>query len=306
VLVKAKVDKILVNEKTMKVEGVVMEKSGLKIHAPLVISAASIMATCSLIPKPILEKMEIRKILTEKEAKQGMCHVIVFVGFRGSSKELNLPSHNVWVLPCDKSCNVGDMCENYYKDPVNAPQLAFIGFPSAKDPKYEEKHPNKSTCCIITESKYEWFEEWKNERIRHRSEAYQALKDQFSGRLLDTLFSLYPHLKDKVDYVDVSTPLSSEFYLGAPQGSSYGLAPSVKRYSGGMDYLRPSTEVDGFFLTGQDVITCGIAGGIMSGILSSFAATGYPTFMDMLTKRNLFEDMLMMEERKKKKQKKKE
>ena len=61
-----------------------------------------------------------------------------------------------------------------------------------------------------------------------------------------------------------------------------------------MDYLKPTTEVDGLFLTGQvdffsfsspnfflclfmfyfqDVATCGIAGALMGGVLTSLASS---------------------------------
>lgn len=52
--------------------------------------------------------------------------------------------------------------------------MMFIGFPSAKDPAFGSQpgHQNKSTCCILTEARMEWFQgtllQAKYARVRYR------------------------------------------------------------------------------------------------------------------------------------------
>lgn len=69
----------------------------------------------------------------------------------------------------------------------------LISFPSAKDPSWKTKHAGfnsvcpklnhvgKSTCIILTEGKYEWFQEWSKKPQGKRGDDYERLKKQFMG-----------------------------------------------------------------------------------------------------------------------------
>ena len=40
------------------------------------------------------------------------------------------------------------------------------------------------------------------------------------------------------------------------------------------DWLGPRTRIEGLWLTGQDTLTCGVTGAMMSGMLTTMAMVG--------------------------------
>lgn len=75
-----------------------------------------------------------------------------------------------------------------------------------------------------------------------------------------------PQLRGKVAHWELGTPLTSEYYLAAHAGASYGLAHTPARFR--VDWLRPATPVPGLLLTGQDISTAGVAGAAIGGLLT--------------------------------------
>lgn len=57
---------------------------------------------------------------------------------------------------------------------------------------------------ILTMVKYEWFEEWKDTVVRKRGDEYHDYKMRFANNLFDWACTLFPKIKDKVDFLCVS------------------------------------------------------------------------------------------------------
>lgn len=74
----------------------------------------------------------------------------------------------------------------------------------------------KSTLAIVTFAKYEWFEEWKDEPVNKRGDAYEDLKKTFVDAVMEVVFKLYPNIEDKVRKSGVhgSSASSPESLLG--------------------------------------------------------------------------------------------
>ena len=83
---------------------------------------------------------------------------------------------------------------------------------------------------------YEWFEKWRDETWGQRGEDYEALKERFGERLMAILYEKVPQAKGKVDYYEVSTPLSTNWFGGYQHGELYGLAHTGERPE--QDWLR--------------------------------------------------------------------
>ena len=45
----------------------------------------------------------------------------------------------------------------------------------------------------------------------------------FEKRIINGLLEYYPHLKDKIDYTLVGSPLTFNHYIGSQQGEVYGM-----------------------------------------------------------------------------------
>jgi all-trans-retinol 13,14-reductase len=98
--------------------------------------------------------------------------------------------------------------------------------------------------------------------------------------LLDYLYEKVPQTRGKVDYYEVSTPLSTNWFGGYQQGELYGLAHTPQRMQ--QSWLRPKTKIPGLWLTGQDVLTCGVTGAMMAGMLTTMSLVGTRTMGPLL------------------------
>jgi all-trans-retinol 13,14-reductase len=84
---------------------------------------------------------------------------------------------------------------------------------------------------------------------------------------LKELYRQFPQLEGKIDYYELSTPLSTAHFVNYEKGEIYGLNHTPERYR--MKELRPRTPVKNLYLTGQDIVTCGIGGALMGGVLTA-------------------------------------
>ncbi len=90
--------------------------------------------------------------------------------------------------------------------------------------------------------------------------------------MLNELYKKLPQVKGKVDYYELSTPLSTQNFVNYEKGEIYGIDHSPKRFR--QKFLRPRTPIKNFYLTGQDIVSCGIGGALFSGVLTVSAMTG--------------------------------
>ena len=97
---------------------------------------------------------------------------------------------------------------------------------------------------------------------------------------------------------DLATPLTSKFYLNSYHGESYGLNTNKYRYLKANN-LKPKTDVEGLYLTGQDVCTIGFTGALMAGVLTSYSILGYGTLLDLLIGRDFIKELINLEKIKK-------
>lgn len=196
-----------------------------------------------------------------KNIKPSSGHLCLYVGLDQSSEQLKLPKHNIW------SYTDNNIDDNYNPKNITeaADKFAYISFPSAKDPLWDENHPNTSTLQALTVGKYEWFSEYENQPWMNRDEIYKKMKLDFEQQMLEKLYKLFPQIKGHVIVTEVSTPLSTKHFSNYQSGEIYGLAHTPDRFS--LKFLKPETKIKGLRLVGQDITLVGVAGAMLSGML---------------------------------------
>lgn len=261
-------------------KGVRLVKDNIEVEAPIVVSTIGLHATTNLMGScPSVEPL--LKQMSPLSRTHG--HIFGFVGINGNAEELQLPRRNLWVLP---GRNIEKCMADFQKDPDCPFGYVGIAFPSTKDPSYDERHPGKSTCAMLAgDLPWEWFEAWESTRVHHRGEDYDAFKKKFELRLLNILYENYPQLRGKVDYVDIGTPLDTNFYLGKTRGESYGLRQDLAKSEADFSWLASKPVVDhwpeGFYLAGQDITSDGFAPAIVSALFAATAIEGVLHWLEL-------------------------
>jgi all-trans-retinol 13,14-reductase len=241
---------------------------GRKIKSNLVVSGAGVHITYKhLLPESA--KQKIKHIDEALEMPQSFGHLSLYIGLKHTAEELQLPKANYWIYP--NGTDHDKAIENFLRDYNNEFPVVYISFPSAKNPKFSDKYPGRATIEIITVAKYDWFKQWEETRWKKRGAEYDALKEQLSQRLLEHLYTYEPQLCGKIDVYELSTPITTKHFCNYINGEIYGLDHPPSRFT--KEFLKPQTPIKNLFLTGQDIVTVGIGGALMSGVLTASAIT---------------------------------
>ena len=264
VLISAEVESILVDSQN-QAAGVRMA-DGRELRAPLIFSDAGawntyarLLATGSRGRESALAEIESIPI--------SMGHLCLYVGLRRELDEPEFGDTNLWIYPGpDHDANTA----RYLADPNQPFPAVFISFPSAKDPDFARRHPGRATIEVVTLAPYKWFEPWSDTRWKHRGAGYDALKQQFADRLRAELERHVPAVRGKIDYCELSTPLSTQKFANYHHGQIYGAAFTPERFRARV--FSPRTPVANLYLTGADAASAGVAGALIGGALAASCA----------------------------------
>lgn len=266
----ASVEQILTNN--TGVTGVRMA-DGHTIKASTVISNAGVFNTFNhLLDSTTPQRADYLEKL--KDVSRSMASICLYIGIKDTAENLQLPKTNFWIYPNE---NYEAVCDTFKQSPRYTEEtvlpMVYISFPSAKDPDFNNRYPGKATIEIVAPCMHEWFAEWQDKPWGDRGDDYNALKEALSQRLLTYLFEKLPHLKDKIDFYELSTTLSTDFFCRYQEGEIYGLQHDPKRFE--QQWLKPKTDIKGLYLTGQDVLSCGVVGAMMAGLITAVQLGGF-------------------------------
>lgn len=263
IVVAAEVDQILLDRHSRAV-GVRMV-DGRELRAPLILSDAGAWNTYARLlpagaPGRVPSLAEIERI------PNSMGHVCLYAGLRRGPGEPEFGGTNLWIYPgADHDANLA----RYTADPEQPFPGLFISFPSAKDPDFARRHPGSATIEVVTVAPYKWFERWADTRWKRRGADYDALKQRLAERLRAELELHVPAVRGKIDYCELSTPLSTRRFANPPAGQIYGSACTPDRFRARS--LSPRTSVGNLYLTGADAAVPGVVGALAGGALAASA-----------------------------------
>jgi all-trans-retinol 13,14-reductase len=261
----ARVEQVLVHEG--RACGVRMA-DGSEIAARCVISDAGAINTFArLLPAEVAGQHGYDRLI--EGVKPSIGHLGVYIGLQGTAEEFRLPKTNYWIYPGN---DYDAALDRFLADPSGPFPAVYISFPSAKDPDFARRHPGKATIEIVAPAPYETFAPWAERTWGQRGDDYEALKRNYGERLLEHLYDKVPQVRGRIDYWEVSTPLSMKWFCGWQRGELYGLDHDPSRMR--QRWLRPRTQVPGLWLTGQDIMSCGVSGAMMGGLAAATAIAG--------------------------------
>lgn len=263
----AGVDRILVENG--RAVGVRLQKDGLEIRAPQIVSCAGLVPTYTrLLDAQVANEHGLLAPLQKVDLSAAT--LCLYAGFKGSAAELGLPKTNYWVYPThDHDHNVS----SFESGQNPAMPLIYISFPSAKDPAWDAHYPHKATVEIVAPTLPQWFAKWKGTTWGKRGAEYEAFKAQLTEHLLETLYKHQPQLRGALDFCELGTPLSTEWYQWNEQGEIYGIDHTVQRFD--QHWIHSQTPIKGLYLTGADTVTAGVGGALMAGVMTATRMLGW-------------------------------
>ena len=236
--------------------------SGDEITADTIISSAGVMNTYEKLINKSQLPINIPSSLQSVQKTES--YICLHIGLNSSAKDLGLKNTNLWVYPgYDHDQNI----EKFTQNPESEFPVVYISFPSAKDEAWDQDHAGYATMEAITMSKWDWYTKWQEMPWKKRGEKYENEKEKLSNRIMDVVHQHVPGIKDAIDYLELSTPLTIRDLANYQQGEMYGVYHTPQRFR--QRWLKPRAEVKNLFLTGQDVTTAGVTSALFSGLLTA-------------------------------------
>lgn len=236
----------------------VRTSTGEAYRAPVIVSAIGASETVKhLLPKAIRKQDWAREIATYKPS---ICHFDLFLGFEGDIARHGATRSNHWFY---ESWNTNDAV---WAAADGGPiPMMFVSFSSLKDPSHDPGPLNKHSGDLLV------WADWSSvsEISARGADDWAAFKQGIESRMMDFFTQKFPDLAPLVVYRELGTPLATVSFTGHEQGGIYGIETTPRRMLS--DAFNAHTPVPGLFLSGQDVMSPGIAGALAGGMLGAAA-----------------------------------
>ena len=204
-----------------------------------------------------------------KTVPPSMAHVCLYVGVKRAAGEKEFDAANRWIYrDADHDGNFA----RFWQDPTGDWPALFISFPSAKDPTFDARYPGRSTLEVITPVPFEPFAKWADTRWKKRGADYGQFKLDLENRLRADVERHVPAIRGRIDYAELSTPLSTRHFANFEHGEIYGLSATPARFQ--LRSLGVRTPVRNLYLTGTDACSSGVTGAMMGGVMAASVVLG--------------------------------
>lgn len=294
VLIRALVDQIIM--KDGKASGVRMA-NGQEIYANKgVVSSTGYTTTMRLLPEQI--RMQYKLPMEVPNVQQSAGFIMCNIGIKATAAEIDATNTNTWHIPISADGDCFDPLEKFFNDPLadDVEIPIFITFPSLKDTKHSQEHPDQVTVQILAMGDYAWFESYletspeasssskakayaphTTRKVKlGRKVGYEEYKQLWSAKILKTFLRYFPKAERKIEVVNLSTPLSVEAWLNTHRGGGVGLDVTPTRFVDPdvRNLLDHVTPVPQLYFTGQDSSICGVTLCQLAGVTTALRMEG--------------------------------
>ena len=207
----------------------------------------------------------------------GLSTVTLYLRLKASAATLGVKGENYWI---NASLDHDDTDGHGHELLDGRPRHLYASFPSIK--AGDERFHTAELISFIDSAA---FDAWGSQPKGNRGADYSVLKERISDGLLRLAETAIPGLRGLVEYAELSTPLSVEYYTSHPGGRFYGLPATPERYRSPL--LWPRTPIEGLYLSGSDAGCLGIVGAMMGGVgaaCQALGSRGYPMIQAALKK----------------------
>ena len=186
----------------------------------------------------------------------------MYLGFEGDIARHGATRSNHWFY---ESWETGDAIWQA----ASPLKMAFVSFPSLKDPAHDPGSSTKHTGQMMVLADWSAVAGFADGGADERPAEWAAFKQDVEAKLMAFFAEKFPALAPMIVYQELGTPLATALFTGHEKGGFYGVETTPRRVLS--EALRARTPVPGLFLTGQDVMSPGIAGALYGGMLGAAA-----------------------------------
>lgn len=230
-------------------------ENGKRYCADLFVSNAHPATTLDWISEEVGMRKPYKKRIERMENTYGMFTVNIAL------KKGTLPYQNKNIFIFKEGVNPWNVF------PSKEPQGVLVSYGCV--PEEEEW----ATCIdLLTPMSYEEVQQWEGTKIGNRGKDYEALKVQKAEECIAFAEKHIKGLREAIDHIYTSTPLTYFDYTGTRNGSAYGLKKDANNTL--LTFLPPITPVKNLFMTGQNLNLHGILGVSMTSFVTCGAILG--------------------------------
>lgn len=193
-----------------------------------------------------------------------------------SLKDGHIPylNHNIYAYTQDDVWDTVDYAEEGW------PQAMFICTPvGSKTNEYAD------AISVMAYMDYAEVEHWGKTfntvaEAARRGEEYEAFKRIKEEQVILQLEKIIPNIREAIEGVYSSTPLTYKDYIGTEDGSLYGI---LKDYNNSMlSKLNVKTRVPNLYQTGQNMVFHGILGATIGSLVTCFQFVDSKKLIDQI------------------------
>ena len=197
----------------------------------------------------------------------------LYLGLKESAQKLGFEGENHWIYSTYDHEETG-LAKSI--DQNDSPQFCYLSFPSLKNAAAQGH-----TAEIISAANYDDFSPWQKKSWRKRGANYGEIKSQITDSLIEFVEGHYPGFKNLIEYAELSTPLTTEYFSASDRGSIYGIPCVPERLE--QPWIAAKTPVKNLYLTGTDTFSPGIVGAMMGGVKTACLMNGQLGFLKIMT-----------------------
>ena len=239
----------------------VRTSSGEEIRAPVVVSAIGAGETVKrLLPQHVREQQWAAEIA---RLNPSVCHFEIYLGFKGDIARHGGTRSGHWFH------ERWDTSEGVWSNLDDPFSVVYASFPSLKDETHDPGPENRHTGQFMVLADWSTVAEFAEGGAKARPDEWAAFKKRIETKMMDFYKEKFPALAPLIVYHELGTPIATARYTAHEKGGFYGLETTPRRALS--EALSPRTPIPGLYLSGQDMVTPGIAGTFWGGMLSAAA-----------------------------------